>query len=361
MPSTPSGWPLPQREPEKLNVLIFRRRDDYELTLRAHFGVSAIGTGGMFFTSSRGGGLAFWTEGLPRRRIHHVLQHEGFHQFAHSRFGGDLPIWLNEGLAEFFGEAVIVDHQLVIGQSRPRVISAVKDAIETGQYIPFAQMLAMTSERWGQAVRDGGARLQYAQAWSMVQFLAYGDGGRYVEAFERYLRLLNNALPSREAFIRAFGSEDIEGFERRWRSYAERARPSAFITALERIEFLAAGALQLSEQGVRPTTLEALREALREAGFNYKLTMHGLDDTLSAADDQMYLIPGDELSDPENPPRFVVAPATPDRTSRRLRHLEEITPTPPSIATEHLRPRDVAVEWVRDEQTNTFSYQIVVR
>ena len=42
----------------------------------------------------------------------HVAQHEGFHQFAWSRFAEDLPVWVNEGMAEFFGESVIVGDTL---------------------------------------------------------------------------------------------------------------------------------------------------------------------------------------------------------------------------------------------------------
>jgi hypothetical protein len=34
----------------------------------------------------------------------HVVQHEGFHQFVAQVIRGDMPIWANEGLAEYFGE-----------------------------------------------------------------------------------------------------------------------------------------------------------------------------------------------------------------------------------------------------------------
>ena len=45
----------------------------------------------------------------------HTVQHEGFHQFAHAVIGGDIPTWLNEGLAEYFGEALFTG-----GRVRPR-------------------------------------------------------------------------------------------------------------------------------------------------------------------------------------------------------------------------------------------------
>jgi hypothetical protein len=351
---------LPQRAPEALNVLIFKNRRDYELTLRSRFGVDPTGTGGLFFMSNRGNGLALWTEGLPKRRVHHVLQHEGFHQFAHSRFGGDLPIWVNEGLAEFFGEAVIVGRALVIGQSQPRIIDTVSGAIDTDAHIPFVKMLSMSGDEWRNAMRDGDGSLQYAQAWSMVHFLVYGEGGRYTGAFERYLRLLNHGLPSQEAFVRAFGSQDIEGFERKWKSYAQQAQPSAFIAALERAEFLAQGMLAISQGDQRPTSLDELKIAMREAGFSYPLTSHKLNVVLSADDDELFEIPSDELAG-EEPARFTLRAPDLRRLSRRQRNLEKQSPTPWTIATEHLQPANIEVVWVRKEDGDGFTYDIVVR
>ena len=353
---------LPQRVPSPLNVLIFKSRDDYLETLRTRFGVNAAGSGGMFFVNPSGSGLAFWTEALSERRVHHVMQHEGFHQFAYSRFGGDLPLWVNEGLAEFFGESVIVGRKLVIGQSNPRVINRVKQAIERGSHVPFSQMLSMTSERWGEALRSGTAGVHYSQAWSMVHFLVYGDNGKYVEAFERYLRFLNGGLPSENAFVRAFG-DDIAAFERRWTEYAIAARPSAFLAALERIEFLAEGALELARRGVHPESLEALRDAMREIEFVYLVRKHGLDVKLRADDDAVFTIPAGELTG--EPPIFIVSKADPGRLSRRERFLEKTDPSPPAIATEHLRPNVLSVRWHRNPDaapgSGGFRYEIVVR
>ncbi|HVP73762.1 MAG TPA: DUF1570 domain-containing protein, partial [Phycisphaerales bacterium] len=165
---------LPLRGQEKLNVLIFNDPQDYLLTLRARFGVNAQGTGGMFFVTPAGAALAFWTKDLPQRRIEHVVQHEGFHQFAFSRFGDDLPMWVNEGLAEFFGESVMVDDKLILGQTTPRVLDAIKNGIEKDEFVPFRSMLSMSPAKWNAAVSNGDAAMNYHQAWSMVHFLVYG-------------------------------------------------------------------------------------------------------------------------------------------------------------------------------------------
>ena len=350
---------LPQRSPTPMNVMIFANRNEYVQTLRTRYGVDGSGTGGIFFVNPSGSALALWTESLPKRRIINVIQHEGFHQFAYSRFGSDLPSWANEGLAEFFAESVLVNRSFIIGQSNPRVINAVKNAIELGTYIEFRKMLTMTAQQWSKTLHEGDASGQYHQAWSMVHFLVYGDGGRYVERFEAYLRAINAGFDSETAFIRAFETDDFEAFENRWKKYALAAKPSAFVTALERIEFLAEGALELSRKGKSPQTLDGLRESLSAVGFTYTVHKHGIQIELKAWEDEMYTIPMDALANQQ--PVFVVTKPKRRGSTRREQQFEETIPTPPGIATEHLEPKSLSIRWKRDRDTGEFSYEILVR
>jgi hypothetical protein len=353
---------LPPRTKEELNVYIFAKRDDYLETMLSRFRIDARGTGGMFFVKSTGSGLAFWTGSLPVRRIHHVIQHEGFHQFAYSRFGADLPTWVNEGLAEFFGEAVLIGDRLVLGQSTPRVIETVRSAIASDRSIPFDHMLGMSLDQWNTRLGGEQAALLYHQAWSMVHFLVYGEGARFQPPFERYLRLVNSGLASEPAFVRVFGA-DVGAFERRWKAYAREARPAAFVTALERIEFLAEGAMAATrsdhESDEDPvTTLAELRAKLRAIQFTHTLDHHGRSDLVTAADDANFEIPVIDENGPA--PRFVVEPTKHRRLTRRQRFLLERHPTPPAIRTENLRPRDLAVRWIHDQETGEVRYRIEV-
>ncbi|MCP3904289.1 MAG: DUF1570 domain-containing protein [Planctomycetes bacterium] len=349
---------LPPRGPEQLDVYIFARRSEYLRTLAGRWGIDGKGSGGMFFVNQQGSGLAFWTEDLAASRVHHVIQHEGFHQFAFSRFGNDLPLWLNEGLAEFFGEAVRVGDRLVLGQSTPRVIDRVKNAIERNEHVPFSAMLRMSNQTWNENVKNGDAAIYYNQAWSMVHFLVYADETRYQPAFERYLRLLNNGIPSEEAFVQVFGG-DLDAFEKQWKRYALAAKPSAFVTAVERIEFIAAGALHLSRQQVVPTSLDDLAEALRSIDFEHHLERHGVSATLAAKDADNFVIPMDDLT--REQPVFVVEEPKRRRLSRRGRLREASQPMPAAISTKHLRPRGLSIRWSRDRETGQVSYEIVTR
>jgi len=352
---------LRQNLPASFDVLIFAKHDDYLATLRFEFGINAVGSGGMFFSTPAGTALAFFTENQPARRVRHVLQHEGFHQVAFALFGGNLSPWVNEGMAEFFGEAVLVDGAMVIGQTNPRVLDNIRQSIETNTYIPFRQMLNMDGGTWNAAVAGGSARVQYEQAWSMVHFLVYGDNGKYAEAFTRFLRLLNVGHNTYNAFVQAFGTDDVDSFEARWKEFALAAKASSFVTAMERIEFLAAGMLELSRRRVYPTSIDELREQLRAIDFTYTLANHGVTTELKASDDANFLIPADDLTPEGSPgPAFTLVEPSLRGMRARERHLNESNPVPWTLRAENLKPKSLAVRWIRDMEANTFTYDIDV-
>jgi hypothetical protein len=108
-----------------------------------------------------------------------------------------------------------------------------------------------------------------------------------------------------------------------------------------------------------PQTLDELKAQLREIKFTYTITMHGMAVVLDSADDAMFEIPMDDLARLQ--PVFTLTPLDQRRLNRRQRALEEEHPTPPALATEHLRPRGINVQWTRDRADNTLSYELVVR
>lgn len=144
----------------------------------------------------------------------HVLQHEGLHQFLHQVIHGDIPVWVNEGLAEYFGEAIFVGDGFVTGIVRPERLRRVQALIRGNQVLSIAEMMQMSHDKWNALLRGRN----YDQAWSMIQFLAHGDGGRYQGPFNRFLADLAHGARWEHAWQRNFGT-GTAAFERRWRQY----------------------------------------------------------------------------------------------------------------------------------------------
>lgn len=157
--------------------------------------------------------------------VWHVIQHEGFHQFVHAVIGGAIPIWVNEGLAEYFGEGVYTGDGYVLGVVPQQRLARIKAWIQSGKTISIKGMMKMQHETWNAQM----SLVNYDQAWSMVYFLAHGKGGRYQDEFNKFLNLASRSTNWEEAWNTAFRGGGTREFERQWKEYWEAmpANPSA--------------------------------------------------------------------------------------------------------------------------------------
>jgi hypothetical protein len=143
----------------------------------------------------------------------HVVQHEGFHQFARAVIGGELPIWVNEGMAEYFGEGIFTGDGFVTGVIPPDRLERVQKSIKAKEFKSIREMMLLGHGDWNaeMTIRN------YDQAWSMVQFLAHAENGRYQGAFVQFMREIGKGQQWDKAWLANFGS--AEGFEEKWKAY----------------------------------------------------------------------------------------------------------------------------------------------
>lgn len=143
-----------------------------------------------------------------------VIQHEGFHQFVHATMGNGIPIWANEGMAEYFAEGIWTGDQFIVGLIPEARRRRIRDKIASQGYISLYEMMHMSHEAWVSVLTGDN----YDLAWSMVHFLAHGDDGRYEQAFMSYLRDVAHRMPSDRAWKKSFGN-DVAAFQQRWEAY----------------------------------------------------------------------------------------------------------------------------------------------
>jgi hypothetical protein len=155
---------------------------------------------------------AFGGEKL-NNRTWHVIQHEGFHQFAAAVIGGDRPVWINEGLAEYFGEAIFTGDGFISGYIPAWRLKRVKEEIRDKKFLSLDRMMKLSLENWNAKI----AVINYDQAWSMVHFLAHGENGRYQKAFASYMIDLSKNKPANRAWGDNFGNP--QGFEAKWQAW----------------------------------------------------------------------------------------------------------------------------------------------
>jgi hypothetical protein len=192
---------------EKLPFYLFRSREDYI----AAGGLP--GSDGVFIAMGSGGKLMAIAGRRLSRNTWHVVQHEGFHQFAHMTISGKLPIWLDEGLAEYFGESIFTGDGFVTGVVPPWREQRLKDEIGAGELKSFEKIMAISPQAWAAEMDIHN----YDQAWSMVHFLVHGDDEKYQSAFGQCIASLSRGRDFNRAWLDTLGSAD--GFETRWKDW----------------------------------------------------------------------------------------------------------------------------------------------
>ena len=198
--------------------LVFELHSDYDRYLKH---TEVPGTAGLY-TGDRL--YAAYRENNPIDTWH-AVQHEGFHQFVDFAMGRNaIPIWANEGLAEYFGESIWSGDLLHSGAVPPRRLERVQKLIRETGFRPIPAMLNLSHAQWNAE----GDVVNYDQAWSMVHFLAHADNGKYADAFGRFLTLLRGGANWQPVWKANFGA-DIDAFEKRWREYWLGLKPDATV------------------------------------------------------------------------------------------------------------------------------------
>jgi hypothetical protein len=206
--------------------------------------------------------------------VFRTLYHEGFHQFLFNRVSANVPLWLNEGFAEYFAEATWNGKRFTTGQVPWERLRVLKNALRGGTHIPLGQLFAMRSEEWLASVRadDNQAPVQYCEVWSVVHFLLHAKGGRYRDRALGYLRLISEGMDHDEAFLESFGS-NVDGFERAWRQYVMALESGPDDICRKNMEVIAFLALRYYGDLGRFTSLERLRRDLLDSeGFEWHVT-----------------------------------------------------------------------------------------
>ena len=249
------------RPNERMPLYVMKKYQDY-LALVEGFGFNAANSGGVFFRSPRGSGLATWVEGQSRLKMYYVLQHEGFHQFADARIASNLPQWVNEGLAEYFGDALMVKGKLQPGKLDARRLERMKQAVGDGAALSFRELMTMDNRQWMQRVTSGdeASSLMYDMAWSVCYSLVHG-GPRYRAALEQYLTLLNRGTDPQQAFNKVFGG-NLGSFQQAWEQGLKRMEPDAWFTSVRHLQLMAAALKLFHENKIEAKSFPHLKEQL---------------------------------------------------------------------------------------------------
>lgn len=229
----------PGGAPQRFELRLFARRADYMALAGDRF----VNSGGIFLPGRNL--LAAYLEEQGRDNLRRVLQHEAFHQFAHTNISPNLPNWLNEGLAQVFEEAIFVDGKFLLGEVPPRRQRQLEHDMLNKRLVPFRSLMTLSHQQWQQAMRDEEITgTLYNQSWAMVHFLVFATDAkaprapRYRAQLIEWLRRMHFGEDPNEAFSKAY-SDNIEGFQARFVEWARTLQPTPQARVAENQQVLA--------------------------------------------------------------------------------------------------------------------------
>jgi len=164
--------------------------------------------------------LAALADEDTRPYLWHVVQHEAFHQFAHFIISQHMPVWANEGMAEYFGRAIWIGDDYITGVITPFDRLNIVSLIDGEQMITFREMMSMELIDWNMQ----GSYRNYLQAWSMIHFFAHAEDGKYLGPFDKFLLDLDKGRPAFESFRYRFPVSSAElqkEYNTWWRAQAK--------------------------------------------------------------------------------------------------------------------------------------------
>ena len=137
--------------------------------------------------------------GVGETQPYHVIYHEYVHLLTRLNFR-HLPVWLNEGLAEFYGSARIDDKEVLFGLPLPYHIHRLRAT----RLLPLREFLDVdkTSYYFNEATRTS---IFYAQAWALTHYMMIEQRQKGKFPLSDFVKRLQEGEDEQTATRQAFG------------------------------------------------------------------------------------------------------------------------------------------------------------
>lgn len=144
-----------------------------------------------------------------------IVYHEYTHTILNLNFRA-LPVWLNEGLAEFFGNSTIYDKEVEIGKIAPYHLRTLRQE----SLIPI-QVVLQADERSPYYNEQNHASMFYAESWAMVHYLMMDPEARKEQLLDTFLKAWDASGGPIESAEKSFG--DLKKFSSVLEAYARQS------------------------------------------------------------------------------------------------------------------------------------------
>jgi tetratricopeptide (TPR) repeat protein len=135
----------------------------------------------------------------PGSNPYNTIYHEYYHSLTLPYFP-NLPLWVAEGLAEFWGNTVVSDSETQLGRADPDLI----DELKQSNLIPL-DVLFQVDQSSPYYNEDHKTSIFYAESWALIHYLMIGDKAARRPMLQEYVDALSNGASQNVAAAKSFG------------------------------------------------------------------------------------------------------------------------------------------------------------
>jgi hypothetical protein len=158
------------------------------------------------------------------KQLFATLYHEAFHAylagFVYPPKSGDVPRWLNEGLAQIFETAILEGQELRVGHADQARLTKAKDAVQKGELLPVTDLLRSGRDQFALS-HVGDKQISdrhYVASWALAFYLTFERRLLGSPALDQFIKQVNDGVEAIKAFEELIG-EPLAKFEPEFRKY----------------------------------------------------------------------------------------------------------------------------------------------
>jgi|GEM_PF-912661 len=185
--------------PVPTTVIIFKNHDSFRPFKPLYKGKVRENVGG-YFAVGQDMNYITLTADKSDKTPYEVI----FHEYEHFFLGNNLrnaPLWLNEGLAEYYSTFTTLDQEqkIMLGDPIARHISTLRNS----PLLPLKTLFSVDhkSPHYNEGSKAG---IFYAESWALVHYLMLGNQEKRQAQFIHFIDQLNSDLPIEENFRQSF-------------------------------------------------------------------------------------------------------------------------------------------------------------
>jgi hypothetical protein len=170
---------------------------------------NAMKIGGQYFPSYDRNYALVRTDAGNGPNAYHVMYHEYAHALFRLNYRG-LPLWLDEGMAEYWGFSDIQNKEAMVGVADPRHLQL----LQHSPLLPIATLVSIDGSSPLYNTQDHSG-IFYAEAWALVHYISMAPELREQNLLNKYLNALQQSDDPIAAANNTFG--DLKNSATSWK------------------------------------------------------------------------------------------------------------------------------------------------